>query len=341
MEYKTLLYLDSVEMECSECRALFNRRPTFLEDSHYFTVSFLDRLMIMSRNTAPKNVAEWHDESCRTFQDIYYRELEKADHRRQVAPVRHLGIDEISKEKGHRRYLLLLYDLDTHEVIDVLQDRLKETLVTYLKEHKEDLFHELQGVCTDMWPKYKDAVHTVFPSMPVVVDRFHVIQQMNDAVEDRRREVQRTISDEEEKHRCKKVLRHVLLRARENQLRRDGGDKELQEVLSMDSELRRIYELKEDMRRIYTLEDLDEAKDELNKWIRRATYLNSKHLSSFIKTVKKWKKEILAFFKLRITNGVAEGLNYKTKLIKRLSYGLTNFGHFRLRILHTCGNTLL
>ncbi|MDP6357716.1 MAG: transposase, partial [Planctomycetota bacterium] len=72
-----------------------------------------------------------------------------------------------------------------------------------------------------------------------------------------------------------------------------------------------------------------------------ATYLNSKHLSSFIKTVKKWKKEILAFFKLRITNGVAEGLNYKTKLIKRLSYGLTNFGHFRLRILHTCGNTLL
>ena len=138
MEYKTLLYLDSVEMECSECGAMFNRRPKFLGDCHYFTDSFVERLMTMSRNAAPKNVAEWHDESSRTFQDVYYRELEKADNRRQVAPVKHLGIDEISKEKGHRRYLLLLYDLDTHEVIDVLPDRLKETLITYLKEHKED-----------------------------------------------------------------------------------------------------------------------------------------------------------------------------------------------------------
>ena len=340
MEYKTLLYLDSVEMECSECGAMFNRRPKFLGDCHYFTDSFVERLMTMSRNAAPKNVAEWHDESSRTFQDVYYRELEKADNRRQVAPVKHLGIDEISKEKGHRRYLLLLYDLDTHEVIDVLPDRLKETLITYLKEHKEDLFNELQGVCTDMWPKYKDAVRAVFPSMTVVVDRFHVIQQMNDAVEDRRREVQRKISDEEEKHRCKKVLRHVLLRAKENQLSRDGGGKELQEALGIDGELKQLYELKEDMRSLYSIKDLEEAKEELNKWLRRATYLGSKHLSSFIKTVKTWKKEILAFFRLRITNGVAEGLNYKTKLIKRLSYGLRNFDHFRLRILHTCGNTL-
>jgi len=338
-EFKTLLYFDCVEMKCGECGRLFNRRPSFLGESHYVTLSVLEDWLQKLEAVSPKQVAEWYGEKPRTFQDFYYGHLARADRERELPQIRRLGIDEISMQKGHK-YVLLLYDLDNHGVVEVLPNRLKETLVTFLREHEEDMFAELQVACTDMWPKYKDAVQQVFPHVKVVVDRFHVIQQMNEAIDDRRREVQRTLADEEGRRHCKKELRFALLRARETQLKREDGAAELKEALRLDRELRRLYFLKEDLRRIYTETEPDEAAKRLNNWLRRAAYLGSKHLSSFLKTVKKWRTEILAFTENQVTNGVPEGMNCKAKLVKRISFGFRNFANFRLRILHTCGDSL-
>ena len=38
------------------------------------------------------------------------------------------------------------------------------------------------------------------------------------------------------------------------------------------------------------------------------------------------------YFAHRTTNGVAEGINNKIKLIKRQGYGFSNFENFRLRL---------
>jgi transposase len=38
------------------------------------------------------------------------------------------------------------------------------------------------------------------------------------------------------------------------------------------------------------------------------------------------------YFAHRTTNGVAEGINTKIKLIKRQGYGFSNFENFRLRL---------
>jgi len=125
------------------------------------------------------------------------------------------------------------------------------------------------------------------------------------------------------------------------QLSRPDGKSELFRILGRDptNELNRLYFLREEFRGIYELDDSEVAKRELNNWLRRAQYLDSKHLSPFIQTVKNWKKNILNFITHRITNGVAEGLNNKIKLVKRIGYGMSSFVNFRLRILHTCGKS--
>ena len=43
-----------------------------------------------------------------------------------------LGVDEISSKKGHKQYLLAISDLQRKCVIEVLPNRLKETLVNWL-----------------------------------------------------------------------------------------------------------------------------------------------------------------------------------------------------------------
>ena len=55
-----------------------------------------------------------------------------------------------------------------------------------------------------------------------------------------------------------------------------------------------------------------------------------------------WKDEILHSFirfgDKRLHNGYIEGINNKIKVIKRVSYGYTNFFHFRNRIMHIVNN---
>ena len=46
-----------------------------------------------------------------------------------------------------------------------------------------------------------------------------------------------------------------------------------------------------------------------------------------------WKGQITNAFLLPFSTGYTEGCNNKIKVLKRISYGLRHFGHFRTRIL--------
>ncbi|MBC2167569.1 transposase [Listeria booriae] len=61
------------------------------------------------------------------------------------------------------------------------------------------------------------------------------------------------------------------------------------------------------------------------------------HLPEFIKaigTLERWETEIInAFIYPHLSNGFVEGINNRTKVIKRTSYGFKNFSRFRAKIL--------
>ncbi len=53
-------------------------------------------------------------------------------------------------------------------------------------------------------------------------------------------------------------------------------------------------------------------------------------------TLMKWRREVLAYFACRLTNGPTEGFNNKAKLVKRRGYGYRSFRNCRLRLLTSC-----
>ena len=58
---------------------------------------------------------------------------------------------------------------------------------------------------------------------------------------------------------------------------------------------------------------------------------------AFAKGVRLWREELLAYFEEPTTNGYAEGVINKVKVIKRRAYGLLTFDGFRERVLLACG----
>jgi transposase len=56
----------------------------------------------------------------------------------------------------------------------------------------------------------------------------------------------------------------------------------------------------------------------------------------FAEGIRLWEDELLAYVDQPITNGSAEGVINKIKVIKRRAYGVPTFNGFRQRVLAAC-----
>nr|NCR20235.1 transposase [Microcystis aeruginosa LL13-03] len=94
-------------------------------------------------------------------------------------------------------------------------------------------------------------------------------------------------------------------------------------------------EMKEEIREIYqSSRTFRGAERKLEKWIRIGGIL----YQSSARMIQKHLPGICNYFENQTTNGLIEGMNTKIKLIKRMSYGFTNFQHLRLK-LFACFNS--
>ena len=97
--------------------------------------------------------------------------------------------------------MLVLTDLDQRLVLDILPDRQKETLMNWLQQPPAGIdLSALNTAATDLWSHYRDAVVEGFgDQVSVVADRFHVVQNLNEAIHQARRAAQKQATPEAEK----------------------------------------------------------------------------------------------------------------------------------------------
>lgn len=54
-------------------------------------------------------------------------------------------------------------------------------------------------------------------------------------------------------------------------------------------------------------------------------------VSSFCRTIARWRDPIVAWHRARVSNGPTEAVNNLVKRIKRVAFGITNFRNDRIR----------
>ncbi len=93
--------------------------------------------------------------------------------RRDLSGVTHIGIDELSRKRGHV-YVTNVYDLGERRLLWSGEGRGKETLEAFFAWFGPERSKALQGICCDMREPYFDVVRAKAPGAVLVFDKFHL-----------------------------------------------------------------------------------------------------------------------------------------------------------------------
>jgi transposase len=99
-------------------------------------------------------------------------------------------------------------------------------------------------------------------------------------------------------------------------------------------QLKKAYELRNSIYTIFELaQNKAQARTWLERWDKEVRSTKKSAWDKFLKILGNCKELILHFVDSGISNAVTEGLNNLIRYMRRLSFGVPNFEHMRLRIL--------
>ena len=249
---------------------------------------------------------------------------------RDLDDVTHIGVDEISRKRGHV-YVTNVYDLARKRLVWSGAGRSTDTLNAFFDVLGPEKTAALEGICCDMWQPYIDVIAARAPQAVLVFDKFHIVRHLMAAVDQVRRDEIR------EKGPTHKALmyktRFIWLKnpwnLTESQALRLGA------LERLNLKINRADLLKELFRDFWEYRRAGWAKRYLKKWFWWATHSRLPPLRDFAWLVRRHEDDILNYFRMPIDNGTVEGLNNKAKLVIHKAYGFRTAANY-IRNLYHC-----
>lgn len=308
--------------KCRECGGTFIQPLGGIHDEMRMTsrcVRYIEKQSLQDTFTRTADYIGCDDKTVRSIASGY---IERLNAEYEPYLPEWLGIDE-TKLDGQMRCILT--DVGINKPIDILKDREKPTVTHWLWRFRD--LGTVKGLAIDMWRPYKDAARAVFPNLPVVIDKFHVVRMANTCM-DRVRIHSQKVKDKETRISWKRNKLLLLKRAK-NLTEQQRFT--VQIWLDNEPDVAAAYQLKERFFDIYDLPKSEaiEAFDAFTPSVPKSMKADFNDLT---RAMRNWRSEILAYFDHPISNGYTEALNGVAKVINRTGRGYS-FEVMRARLL--------
>ena len=255
---------------------------------------------------------------------------------RDLTGIRAIGVDEVLWHRGHK-YLTVVYQIDAHcrRLLWIGEDRTKECIEGFF-----DWFglraRWLRFVCSDQHKPYLTAIGRRAKQAVHVLDRFHIVQRLNKAIDQvRAAEVKKLERDGYEP--VLKRGRWPLLKRPENLTKKQ--DAKLRDLLKYNLTTVRAYLLKEELQLLWDYTSATWAGRFLDRWCSTVMRSRIEPMKKLARSFRVHRELLLNWFRARgeISAAVAEGLNNKLKVTTRRAYGLRTLKATKIALYHSLG----
>jgi transposase len=258
---------------------------------------------------------------------------------RNLDNVTAIGTDEICWQKKKEKFATLVYQLDSgsRRLLWIGRNRTVKTFRSFFDWLGTERCQRLRFICSDMWKPYLRVIAEMAPSAVNVLDRFHMMQHMNKAIDQvRAKEVKALKAKGKEP-----VLtgsRWCLLKRPENLT--DNQVDKLQDLLTCNLKTIRAYLPKEDFQRFWEYQMPSWAGKFLDDWCARTMRSQLPPMKKVAKMLRNHTELLLNWFsaKGQIGLGCVEGFNNKAKVTTKRSYGFRSFDVLKIALYHTLGD---
>lgn len=255
-----------------------------------------------------------------------------------LSNVRSLGIDEIQWQLGHK-YLTLVYQIDScsKRLLWVGEERKAKTLLRFFRWFGRERSERIEFICSDLWKPYLKVIRKKASGAVNVLDRFHLIQRINRAIDEVRAGEARKLQQDGYEP-ILKGTRWCLLKREENLTNKQNV--KLAELLQYNLKSVRAYLLKGSLDQLWTYTSPFWAGKFLDQWCSQVMRSQIEPMKKIARSIRKNRTLILNWFhaKGQISNGITEGFNNKAKLTTRKAYGFRSFKCAEIALFHTLGN---
>ena len=304
----------------------------FLADNPRYTRRFAREVGSRCHDASIRDVAralhlDWH--TTKELEKEYMREqLRRAGKPRPKV----IGVDEVSVRKG-QQYRIVVSDLLKRRPIWFDgPDRSQASMERFYQSLGPKRCSKIELAVMDMWEPFAAATVKYASQAAILYDKFHVMQHLNDALDEvRRSEYARLTSDRE--RRFIKGQRYTLLSRRAHLSYR--GRAALKLLLQANKRLQVAYLLKESFDRLWSYRNEGWARAFFWDWQQSLRWQRLKPYEKFAQMVLRHWDGIAAWCRLeqKVSLGFVEGLNNKIRVIQRRAYGLQDEEYLRLKVL--------
>jgi transposase len=327
-------YLEVRAMRVACCGGTRVERLPFAMEDFRMTRRFFERVAALCTKLPIQTVSEWAGLSWDTVARVDKRAIELAlgDPALDLKRLRWIGVDEVSRTGGHV-YFTIVSDLLTGRVVWIGDGKGEKGLLPFLEALGPKGRRKLRGVVSDLG--YKAAIDTHLSKAIHILDRFHIVQWINEALNQLRRRLF-SGAPTDELGRTLKVKKWMLLAARERLRHKDKLL--LKQLMDLNEPLYQSYLLKEQLRGIlqHRWRYFGALRRRLEEWIEA---VKSTAIAEIVKVANRLEphiESVVAGHRHGLKLGLVESINSKIGALRVQARGYRDPEYFKLKIFQRC-----
>jgi transposase len=302
-QHKTFLHARQPRVECPDHGVKTVEVPWSRPGSGFTLLMEAFILVLVQSGMTAAQAARLIGEHDTRLWRVLQHYVEKARGEADFSEVTAIGVDETSRSKG-QNYITVFMDLDEDKRRVLFATEGKDA--STVRRFREDLeahggqAEQVKDACLDMSQAFIRGLEVQFPDAQKTFDNFHLMQLLTKAVDEVRREEQRT-------HPELKKTRYVWLSNAWNRTEKQA--KTFDELRDSRLATVRATHMKEVFQDVFACESLEEAEPMLKQWYFWATHSRIAAMIKAAKTIKEHWAGVLRWFTSKISNGILEAIN--------------------------------